>query len=82
MVCSRVFCFFLLAVLPRFALGDVSESCFRFAPAVPFGVVDLPCEDDGLEVCAAIRDDERVPAMMRCVRLRRPAASYVFLMRT
>lgn len=32
MVSSSVFCFFLLAVLPRFAEGDISESRLRFIP--------------------------------------------------
>ena len=36
-VSSRVFCFFLLAVLPRLAEGGVSDSCLRFVPPEPLG---------------------------------------------
>lgn len=62
-VSSIVFCFFLLAVLPRFAEGEVSEACLRLVPVFSLEEAVFNCEE-GLELCAARRDEERVPAML------------------
>jgi hypothetical protein len=63
-VSSIVFCFFLRAFWPRFAEGEeVSKPCLRFLPVVSLEEAVFDCEE-GLELCAARRDEERVPAIL------------------
>ena len=61
---SIVFCSFGALFLPRFGVGEDAVSDLRFMPAAGFGD-EFAWEEAGLILCAARREDDRVPAIVQ-----------------